>query len=83
MLWYFADTPGPSISTSLPRSVLIRYALLKEIVRENGLFEPFLINKVRENVEIREIENIQLPLRTHSELMGTCSFELAIVCIHT
>ena len=48
-----------------------------------GLFEHFLINKVHENVEIREIENIQLPLRTHSELMGTCSFELAIVCIHT
>ena len=37
-LWYFADTPEPSISTSLPRSILIRYVLLQEIVRENRVF---------------------------------------------
>ena len=46
----------------------------------DGLFEHFLINKVHENVEIRGIENIQIPFRT---LMGTCSFERAIVCVHT
>ena len=37
-LWYLADTSGPSISTSLPRSILIRYVLLQEIVRENRVF---------------------------------------------
>ena len=37
-LWYFADTPGLSISTSLPRSILIRYVLLQDIVRENRVF---------------------------------------------
>ena len=37
-LWYFADTPGLSILTSLPRSILIRYVLLQEIVRENRVF---------------------------------------------
>ena len=36
--WYFADTPEPSISTSLPRGILIRYVLLQEIVRENRVF---------------------------------------------
>ena len=39
----------------------------------DGLFEHFLINKVRENVEIRGIENIQLPFRTHGNvLFRTC-----------
>ena len=38
-----------------------------------GLFEHFLINKVRENVEIREIKNIQIPFRTHGNvLFRTC-----------
>ena len=37
-LWYFAGTPKPSISTILPRIVLIRYVLLQEIVRENHVF---------------------------------------------
>ena len=36
-LWYFADTPEPSISTSLPRNILIRY-VLQEIVLENRVF---------------------------------------------
>ena len=35
----------------------------------DGLFEHFLINKVRENVEIRGIENIQLPFRTHGNVL--------------
>ena len=35
---YFAGTPELSILTSLPRSILIRYVLLKEIVRENRVF---------------------------------------------
>ena len=39
----------------------------------DGLFEHFLINKVRENVEIRGIENIQIPFRTHGNvLFRTC-----------
>ena len=39
----------------------------------DGLFEHFLINKVHENVEIREIENIQIPFRTHGNvLFRTC-----------
>ena len=42
VLWYFAGTcmPGPSISTTLPRSILIRYVpvLQKEIVRESRVF---------------------------------------------
>ena len=37
-LWYFAGMPEPSISTTLPRSILIRYVLQKEIVRENRVF---------------------------------------------
>ena len=37
-LWYFAGTPKPSTSTSLPRSILIRYALLQDLVRENRVF---------------------------------------------
>ena len=39
----------------------------------DGLFEHFLINKVHENVEIRGIENIQIPFRTHGNvLFRTC-----------
>ena len=38
VLWYFADTPGPSISTTLPRSRLIGYVFQKEIVRDNRVF---------------------------------------------
>ena len=38
VLWYFVDTPELSISTSLPRSILIRYVLLQDIVRENRVF---------------------------------------------
>ena len=80
-LWYFADTPEPSISTSLPRSILIRYVLpyykklsVKIVFLVNdGLFEHFLINKVHENVEIRVIENIQIPFRIHGNvLFRTC-----------
>ena len=37
-LWYFADTPGLSVLISLPRSILIRYVLLQDIVRENRVF---------------------------------------------
>ena len=38
-----------------------------------GLFEHFLINKVHENVEIRGIENIQIPFRINgSVLFRTC-----------
>jgi hypothetical protein len=55
VLWYFAGTPRPSISTTLPRSRLIRYVFQKEIVREH-----FLIKKTIINVEIRENENIQI-----------------------
>ena len=37
----------------------------------DGLFEHFLINKVRENVEIQVggIENIQIPFRTHGNVL--------------
>ena len=39
----------------------------------DGLFEHFLINKVHENVEIRRIENIQIPFRIHGNvLFRTC-----------
>ena len=39
----------------------------------DGLFEHFLINKVHEYVEIRGIENIQIPFRTHGNvLFRTC-----------
>ena len=39
----------------------------------DGLFEHFLIDKVRGNVEIRGIENIQIPFRTHGNvLFRTC-----------
>ena len=39
----------------------------------DGLFEHFLINKVHENVEIRGIENIQIPFRTHGNVFfRTC-----------
>ena len=38
VLWYFAGTPRPSISTTLPRSRLIRYVFQKEIVRDNRVF---------------------------------------------
>ena len=39
----------------------------------DGLFEHFLINKVHENVEIRGIENIQIPFRIHGNvLFRTC-----------
>ena len=37
-LWYFAGTLEPSIPTSLPRSISIRYVLLQDIVRENRVF---------------------------------------------
>ena len=37
-LWYFAGMSGPYISTTLPRSILIRYVLQKEIVRESRVF---------------------------------------------
>ena len=79
VLWYFAGTPRPSISTTLPRSNLIGYVFQKEIVRDNrffGLwwsFEHFLIKKTIINVEIRENENIQIPFWTHvNVLFRTC-----------
>ena len=71
--------------------MLIRYCtylvLQKEIVRESrvfgslndGLFEHFLINKV-----VKTSKYVKLKISNyHSELMGTCSVERAIVCIHT
>ena len=45
----------------------------------DGLFEHFLINKV-----VKTSKYVELKIsKYHSELMGTCSFERAIVCIHT
>ena len=44
VLWYFAGTPRPSISTTLPRSILIRYVLQKVIVRENRVFGYVHVN---------------------------------------
>ena len=37
-LWYFAGMSGPSISTTLPRNILISYILQKESVYENRVF---------------------------------------------
>ena len=38
VLWYFAGTLRPSISTTPPRSRLIGYVFQKEIVRDNRVF---------------------------------------------
>ena len=45
----------------------------------DGLFEHFLSTKF-----VKTLKYVELKISNyHSELMGTCSFERAIVCIHT
>ena len=78
VLWYFAGTLRPSISTTLPRSRLIRYVLKKLSVIivflvNDGLFEHFLMKISRLSRNKRENENIKILFWPHvNVLFRTC-----------
>ena len=62
------STTNPAFQPQYPGNPFGESGPAKKISRISTL-----INKVRENVEIREIENIQLPFRTHGNvLFRTC-----------
>ena len=83
VLWYFTGTPRPSISTTLPRSILIRYVIYRPklcvkivFLVNDGLFEHFLTNKfvsIRETAEIRETWKYPNTILTYGNvLFRTC-----------